>query len=258
MSVKKPRILFYDIETRPLMAWVWGSGKQFVSHKNFVKGHDRYDIICIGYAWSDTGESGILDWGFHSQESGPMIEEFTKMCDEADMVIGKNNKRFDDKHVNTLRMLKGLDGRPDLMTKVDDLETQMRKHFYLPSYSLDYFSNLLGFGGKDSVAFTDWINIVMKDKEKGLDSYKKMLDYCEKDVKDTMELWHAVEKHFKPKLNRSVMAQEVVCSNCGSKNIRKNGTRYYGQTLFQHYFCKDHGGYAGRAPIQKNRGKVRN
>ena len=43
--VKTPKILFYDIETSPLKAWVWGLGKQVLRHHQLVDGYKKYGII---------------------------------------------------------------------------------------------------------------------------------------------------------------------------------------------------------------------
>jgi len=245
MSNKKPKILFYDIETTPIQAWVWRTGKTVIRSNQLVKNKNTYDIICIGYAWLHSKESGVLHWNYKTQNSKKMIEEFTKMCDEADLIIGKNNKRFDDKHLNTLRLVHGLPGRPDLLSKVDDLETQIRKHFYLPSYTLDYVSGMFGLGGKHSVGFQDWIDIMEKNAN-GEKALAKMLRYCRKDVEDTKRLWKMLESHIQPKFNYSVESGLTCCKVCGSKNIRPNGSRTSPAGV-KHlkYYCNDHKGYAG-------------
>jgi hypothetical protein len=242
---KKPKILFYDIETTPLQAWVWRPGKQVVRHGQLVGGMESYEIICIGYAWLHSSESGCLTWDYKTQNSKKMIQQFTKMCDEADLIIGKNNRRFDDKHLNTLRLLHGLPGRPDLLSKVDDLESQIRRHFYLPSYTLDYVSKLFGFGGKTSMSFQDWIDIMEKNAN-GEKSFRKMVSYCKKDVQDTKKLWKALESHITPKFNHSVHTGKSVCKVCGSDNIRPNGsTRSPAGVKYVKYYCNDHKGHAG-------------
>lgn len=242
---KKPKILFYDIETTPLKAWVWRPGKQVVRHGQLVSGAESYEIICIGYAWLHSSESGCLTWDYKTQNSKKMIQQFTKMCDEADLVIGKNNRRFDDKHLNTLRLMHGLPGRPDLLSKVDDLESQIRRHFYLPSYTLDYASKLFGLGGKTSMNFQDWIDIMEKNAN-GEKSFKKMVSYCKKDVQDTKKLWKHLEAHISPKFNHSVHTGTPVCKVCGSTNIKKNGyTRSPAGVKYTKYYCNDHKGHAG-------------
>jgi hypothetical protein len=252
----KPKILFYDIETTPLQAWIWRPGKQVVRPGQLVEGSSRHDVICIAYEWMHTGVKGCLDWGYKQQNSKKMIQKFTELCDEADIIIGKNNKRFDDKHVNSLRLFHGLEGRPDLLTKVDDLETQMRRHFALASYGLDYFSAELGYGGKDNMCFQDWIDIVEKTKN-GKKAFKKMCKYCVKDVSDTVRIWKHCEKHMTPKYNHSAAVGDLVCATCGSDKVIKNGTRMQGTVRYQNYFCKEHGGYAGKKTINSKKDIIR-
>lgn len=249
MTTNKPKVLIYDIETTPLQAWIWSCGKQVVRPGQLVEGRASYDVICIGYEWLHSNERGVLDWGYKAQNSKKMVEKFTKLCDEADIVIGKNNRRFDDKHMNTLRWKHDLPGRPDLLSKVDDLETQIRRHFYLPSYGLDYISAQLGLGGKTPMCFQDWIDIV-DQTENGEKAFKKMLKYCLKDVRDTKKIYKYCEKHIQPKLNHSALHGKLTCKVCGSVDIRKNGiyTSSVG-TKYQQYYCKSHNGYAGKLSV---------
>ena len=246
----KPKILFYDIETSPLRAWVWRMGEQRIGQHQLDVAYDQYNIIALCYEWEHSSEKGQLDWGVTKKDSKKMVEKFTALCDEADIIIGKNNKRFDDKHLNTLRLIHDLPGRPDLMSKVDDLESQIRRHFYLPSFGLDYLSKMLGFGGKDNMCMQDWIDIVEGSPEVAEKSLKKMVKYCSKDVSDTKKMWKATSKHFQPKMNHSHFMNDLVCIHCGSRKIHKNGTRLLGKTLYQTYFCKEHGGYAGKVNLK--------
>lgn len=251
-NVVKPQILFYDIETSPLQAWVWGCGKQVVRHGQLVEKHDQYNIICITYCWNDGKPAKELHWDYDTQDSSKMIEEFDKIIQKADLTIGKNSDSFDVKHINTQRMLAGLPGMPEWSMYTDDLQKQMKKHFYLPSYSLDYFSHMLGLGGKIKMEFADWIHIVQKTPGYGRRAFKKMIDYGKKDVVDTRTLWNHCEKHFTPKFNAQTMQSGVLaCRNCGSDNLYANGTRYLGNTKYQQYRCRDHQGYAGRQAFNK-------
>ncbi len=232
----KAKILFYDLETKPLQAWLWSPGKQFVGHKQLVKEHSRYGIICATYCWNDGKPAKCIDWGYEEQNTAKVVEEFDKIINTADHIIGKNNRRFDDKMINAARMLEGLPANPGWMSTNDDLEQQMRRHFRLPSQSLDYISNQLGLGGKIKMEFQDWIDIVEKN-ENGLKSFNKMCKYGMKDVVDTRELWNKLQKYIAPKFD----AEIPCCSNCGSFNRKKTGFSYSASGAKQRYTCKDCG-----------------
>jgi len=242
----KQKILFYDIETTPLKAWVWRCGKQVVRHDQLTADRNMYDIICITYCWNDNKKAQSLDWGYTEQDSSQMIAQFDELIKSADVTIGKNSDRFDVKHINTRRLLSGISGMPDWTRYTDDLEKQMRKYFYLPSYSLDYFSSLLGFGGKIKMEFKDWIDIVEKSKD-GEIAFKKMIKYGKKDVEDTRAIWKFCLSHFEPKVK-----QFGNCPHCGVTEFFKNGTRTSGKTKYQRFDCKKCGGYVGRAPFKSN------
>ena len=243
----KVKILFYDIETTPLQAWVWRCGKQHIRHGQLVQNEfNQWQIICIAYAWNDNKPAKCLAWDYDTHDYSEVIEKFDKLVQQADITIGKNSDKFDVKHINTQRMLLGQEPMPDWALVTDDLEKQLRRHFVFPSHSLDYVSHLLGYGGKSPVEFQDWINIV-ENRNKA--SFNRMIKYCKKDVEDTRSIWNHVEPHVIPKFNYAAYYGDLRCSACGSTNITKNGTRMRGKTKYQRFQCNDHGGYAGMAPI---------
>lgn len=253
MIVRKPKILFYDIESTLLKAWIFDTGKQVIRHGQLVQGFDQFGIICIAYSWLGEDEIHTIDWGYEEQDSESVIQQFDKVVRQADHTIGKNSARFDVKMINSIRALKGLPGYPDWADSSDDLEQQMRKYFRLPSYSLDYISKQLGYGGKDKMEFDDWVNISEKN-ENGLTSFKKMIEYNIKDVEDTKNVWEDLSHHFDPKFNMNVFLDNregKCCKQCGSENIFKNGTKFRNLTKYQTYYCKDCGRYAGKSIISK-------
>lgn len=245
---KKPSILFYDIETRPLLAYIWRLGEQVVRYHQLASGGggDSYDIICISYAWNDGKPAKVIHWGYDKQDSTKVIREFDKIIKQADITIGKNSDRFDVKHINTQRLLHDLPPLPEWVDNTDDLEKQLRKYFIFPSMGLDYISKMLGLGGKVKMEFSDWVDIVEKKKKV---SFLKMCRYNKKDVEDTRALWNKIQPHVKPKLNMSTFYGDFRCRNCGSKDLKKAGTPRCGKTTYQAYFCKGHNGYAGRVVI---------
>lgn len=251
--LRKPKILFYDIETKPLQAWLWAPGKQYVGHKQLVKEYSRYGIICITYCWNDGQPAKVIDWGYEEQDTAKVVAEFDEIIKQADQTIGKNSDRFDTKVINACRMFAGLPGLPQWTKYTDDLEKQMRRYFRLPSQSLDYISHQLGLGGKIKMEFQDWIDICEKNED-GKASLAKMIKYGLKDVEDTRFLWNKLEEHFDPRWNQSTFeGGELICkhADCGSPLLKKDGTRVAGNTKYQQYTCTICGRYAGRCPLSK-------
>lgn len=229
---RRPKILFFDLETKPLQAWVWSPGKQYVGHKQLVKEHNRYGIICVTYCWNDGKPAQCIDWGYEEQDTAALVKEFDEVIKQADHIIGKNNKRFDDKMLNAARMFAGLPAMPEWAKYNDDLEQQMRRFFRMPSQSLDYISDQLGLGGKIKMEMQDWIDIVEKNPN-GQKALAKMIKYGKKDVVDTRTLWNKLSKYFEPRFNATIGS----CSNCGSFQRKKSGFNYSAAGRRQRYTC---------------------
>lgn len=248
---KKPRILFYDLETSPLKAWVWGCGEQYIRHGQLDKNHNMWGIICVTYCWNDGKPAKSIDWGYEEQDSARVIAEFDEIIKQADFTIGKNSDRFDVKMINSIRMLSNLPGMPEWTKYTDDLEKQMRKYFRLPSQSLDYISGQLGLGGKIKMEMQDWIDIVEKN-DNGKKSLAKMVKYGRKDVTDTRALWNRLCQHFEPKFNMSTFRDPLAvgCMHCASTNLLPRGRERFNKTSrWQEYRCGDCKSYAGRQTI---------
>lgn len=256
--MNKPKILFYDIETTPLKAYVWGLGKQVVRHNQLVDGFSQWGIICITYCWDDGKPAQCIDWGYEQQNTAWCITEFDKIINQADYVIGKNNKRFDDKMLNAARMFAGLPGMPEWIKYTDDLEQQMRRYFRLPSHSLDYISDQLGLGGKIKMEFQDWVHIVEKDPIYGKKCFNKMCKYGKKDVVDTRTIWNKLVEHFEPKFNvGTFLNRKLACKQCGSYDVHINKTgRVGGQVRYREYNCNSCNRYAGRISCNRDVGRL--
>lgn len=259
------KILVYDIETSLLPVYVFRLGKQVIRPAQLINKQDYTKIICASYGWAHEPLNKIktIGYGWHKRDSLQIVKVLDKHIKEADVVIGKNSTRFDNKHLNTIRWLEGGQASPEWIRHTDDVETQIRKYFNLPSYALDYLSQLRGFGGKTKMQFSDWEDIANKSNIK---SYYKMLKYCAKDVEDTIRLIRDVAPHVEWKHNVAAKGlvrpyklydyEHLACKHCGSANIRVNDTRVFGTGTYKLFHCRDHKGYAGRVRINIKTNKL--
>lgn len=287
-----PKVLIYDIETSLMLAYLFSLGKQRVNHSQLLASKSMWDIICINYCWNDGSAAKTIKWTPERGTAG-VIEDFDKIIDEADLIIGKNSDRFDAKMINAQRMFAGLPGKPYWTLGNDDLEKQMRKYFRLPSQSLDYISGQLGYGGKIKMEFSDWVaisqwmdvQVLASDPSLAFDAYaldavcnrffkddmgnilqrgekamNKMCKYGRKDVTDTRDVWNYCLQHFDPKFNMNAWLSPLdtpVCkhTDCGSSNIKKDGTRMQVSGRVQIYRCNDCGRQACKTSISSRTGK---
>lgn len=286
------KLLIYDIETTPLLAYIWRLGEQVVRHDQLFHTHSNYRITTLAYKWYGEKEVHVLTGTVKE-----IIEKFDEKVKEADVVLGKNSDRFDVKHVNTQRLLAGLPPMPYWMSISDDLEKQIRKYFMFPSFSLDYISKLFGTGGKSKMEFSDWVHIeeahilsLVSDRlkflklkiviqpilnavslalfgkaaskvlDEGEIALDKMASYNKKDVLDTEAALKKVLPHIQLKHNaaRNIAAtadkedDSPKCTACGSASIVRGKKVVIGNTRYQLFHCLDHNGYAGKATYYWN------
>lgn len=279
-------VLIYDIETTTIKADIFRLGEQRVTHKDLCKAHNITEIICITYIFNDGKPAKALHWGYGPETCAEMVDKFDKIIKEAQdnnyLIIGKNNKRFDDKHINTQRWLNGHDPLPDWTKYTDDLEKQIRKHFNLPSFALDYISELRGLGGKMPMEKSDWVNIVnykllmrlehalgyqindaasevlfKSDRatvvNMGILCFEKMIEYGCTDAQQTLDLVLDVMPYCEFKDNSVKYKGQMVCKvpTCKSSNLSKNGNRVLNGVVYKQFKC-EHGHYSGKARIKED------
>lgn len=232
--MRKPRVLFFDIETSPILAYIWRTGNKIsVDHSQIKKGQYT-KIICICYKFLGEREVHSLDFGLNKQDSSAMIEKFTKIIESADIVIGHNADEFDIKHLNSQRLILGQE--PINWPTSEDTLKQFRKYFAFPSYRLDYLSKTLVGAGKDKMYFQDWVDIIENKKATAL---AKMIRYCKKDVRRLEQIFSAASKFFTPKVHRGLLMgkEKTSCPHCGSDKVHSHGIRATLAAKYQRLKC---------------------
>lgn len=234
MGTQQPKILFFDVETCPVLAWIWRTGYNLTVTHEHIKAGQKFDIICVCWKWGHEKEVHALDWGIKKQDSTKMLEKFTKVVEEADIIVAHNGDKFDVRHINTQRLLHGQP--PIAWPTSEDTLKQFRKYFWLPSFKLDYISKMLGAGGKDRMCFQDWIDIVEGHKQDALD---KMIKYCKKDVRLLETAFNKASKFFKPKANVGLIlgTGRYACPRCGNAHTHKYGIRTLVANQYQRRQC---------------------
>src|SRR5882672_6357813 len=102
------KVLVLDIETAPLLVYVWGLKDQYVGLNQLAQ--DSH-IMAWSAKWLDEPASKIR---YHDQrhlKAGndlPILRPLWHLLDKADIVITQNGKAFDSKKINARFMLHGI------------------------------------------------------------------------------------------------------------------------------------------------------
>lgn len=170
-------ILVFDIETLPILAYVWGAWQQDLNVDGIVK-----DWCILSWSAKWLGDDKVISDILSSQEAierddSRLVKSFWKLLDRADVVITHNGREFDIKRVNTRFMYNGL--TPPSSYKNIDTLVAARSVFGMTMNKLDYISKYLELDRKIHTDFALWIKCDNGNKK----ALRKMRDYNMQDVK---------------------------------------------------------------------------
>ena len=102
---KKFKRLYFDIETSPNVVFSWNVGyKLNIDHKSILK---ERAIICICWKWEGESKVHYLTW--NKGDDKKMVQEFAKIINSADEVLGHNGDAYDIKWLRTRCIYHGVD-----------------------------------------------------------------------------------------------------------------------------------------------------
>lgn len=236
---KGPKILFMDIETAPMLAYVWALWDQNVGLNQIEK---DWHILSWAAKWEH--EKTVM---YQDQSDKPVIENdkeimkgMWKLLDEADIVVTQNGIKFDHRKINARFLEHGF--TPPSPFEVVDTYRIARKHFDLTSNKLEYMCDKFNVKYKKLtskhrkyIGFDLW-KACLKGVKK---AWAEMKRYNKYDVLALEELFHTLIK-WEPRINRSKYIDDITdgCFNCGSP-VKKDGHFYTSRGKYQRYRCKN-------------------
>jgi DNA polymerase III epsilon subunit-like protein len=139
-NVKGPKILFIDIETKPILAHVW---RLFDQNVGLNQIEEDWSILSYCAKWK--GSEDIIYDDLSNQEDfeddSRLLEGLWDLLNEADFVVGQNSKRFDVKKINARLVLNGYP-KPSTFRQIDTLEIA-KQQFGFTSNKLEYMTDKL-------------------------------------------------------------------------------------------------------------------
>jgi len=217
---KNPRLLVYDIETSRATFKAWWSGKTYNGVADMVQ---EPRIISIAWKWIGEDEVYHLTWDKdHSDED--MIREFMPIYNSADVIIGQNNDRFDNRWL-VARAIKF--GVPvNNYVRSFDIMKQMKRVARLPGYSMAFLTKYKGITNKQShEGIIMWKMIEDGTPEQQEEYLKKMVDYNIGDIVATEDMYHSFKPYFGSVTHMGVLLgkQRYSCPSCGSSHVDYHG-----------------------------------
>jgi uncharacterized protein YprB with RNaseH-like and TPR domain len=139
-SVVGPKVLFIDIELKPILAHVW---RLFDQNIGLNQIQEDWSILSYCAKWQ--GDDNVIYEDLEGQsdfeDDSVLLPGLWKLLNEADIVVGQNSKRFDIKKVNARLVLNGYP-KPSTFRQIDTLNIA-KQQFGFTSNKLEYMTKHL-------------------------------------------------------------------------------------------------------------------
>lgn len=238
------RIVSFDIESSPSLAWVWKRFKENISLDQVEA--DGY-VLCGAWKWLGERETHCVantdfDW-LNPTDDEKTVRELWKVFDEADIIIAHYGSKFDIPLMNARFVYYGLP--PPSPYKVIDTKEIAGKIFKFPSNKLEGLCRFFGLGSKMKTDFQLW-----KDCMSGKQSaWKKMVSYCKRDVVKLEKVYLKLRPYMHQHPNVALIGEltdKPHCPKCGSTHIQWRGKKVYRTStqIYSAFQCMKCGGWA--------------
>lgn len=239
--MSNPKILVLDIETAPILSYVW---KLFDNDVALNQIKSDWYVISWGAKWLDEPPSKLM---YKDQRHEKDIENdkallkgIWELLNEADIVITQNGVSFDSKKLNARFVMNGM--KPPHDYKHIDTYRIAKKHFAFTSNKLEYMADKLNTKYKKLKhdkfpGFELWKAVLAGDKQ----AWIEMERYNKHDVLSLEELYHKLIP-WDNSIDFNVYSDDhkTKCT-CGSYDTIKKGFTYTKLAKYQQYHCRSCG-----------------
>ncbi len=213
----QPKILFFDIETAGVNA--------LRSDLGFV--------ILIGYKWAHEKKAHVLkidEWNLHNFDDKKILQEFTTIFLEADLIVGHYASVFDRRFIQGRLLINGLPPIP--MTKMRDTCMIARSVANFSSNRLKHLANILKLPNRklDNNWPTAWFKVMQGDMK----ALHALGQYCIGDVLALEDLYNRLLPFDNAHIR---MHGKGKCRVCGSDKLQFRGFAYMGECKYRRYQC---------------------
>lgn len=219
----KPKILLIDIETAPVLAHVWR-----LFNNNTGLNQIQADWYMLSWSAKWLGEGEVFYDGLNEKKTFKtdiendieIVKSLWKLFDQADIIIGHNIKRFDDKKTKARFLKHGL--TPPSSYRMIDTLNIAKKEFALTSNKLDFLATFLGLKNKVShEGHTLWTRCMKGDKS----AWAIMKEYNIHDVVLLEEVYLRIRPWYQAHPNVAIYYNDYAmrCTTCGSDNVAITG-----------------------------------
>jgi len=241
-----PRILTLDIETAPIVAYVWSIWEQNVGLDQIKS---EWSILSYCAKWlgdpkliyEATGGRGAK----RVSDDSRLLKSLHKLLDEADIVVAQNGRQFDIKKINTRLVMAGY--KPYSPIKIVDTLEMAKRVMACTSNKLAWLSKHITktkkSEHKEFPGFELWLQCLADNPK----AWAEMKKYNQIDVLATEELYLTLRPWTPNQPNLAIYNVEhdgMACPKCKSTKLQKRGTEVSQQSKWHRLKCTSCGGWS--------------
>lgn len=241
MKNNKPKILVLDIETAPVLGYVWQLWENNLG-LNQIK-HDWF-LLSFAAKWlgDPPGKVIYMDQSKAKdvENDRKLLDKLWELLDSCDIVLTQNGKKFDIKKIQARFLLNGM--KPTSSFRQLDTLVIAKKHFALTSNKLEYMTSKLctkykKLSHKLYPGFELWSQCLKGNQS----AWKEMKKYNIHDILSLEELYTKLSP-WDNSINFNIYneSESHMCT-CGSEDFKRNGYAYTSTGKFQRHKCLECG-----------------
>ncbi len=236
-----PNVLVFDIETSPLMAYVWQS-QVWNAQISLDKVISEWFMLTWSAKWLFSNKimsARLTGKEAKDEDDSRIVKEFWSLLDEADIVIAHNGDRFDVPNMNTRFLVNGLS--PTSPYQSIDTVKIARRQFGFTHNNLNALARVFGFEAKIDTDFELWKRCLDGNEE----ALKYMETYNIHDVELLEEVYMKLRPWVKshPSLALYSEIEDQMCPNCGNTELEQDGHYYTSVGKYRTHKCNKCGSY---------------
>lgn len=237
-----PRILVFDIETSPLISAHWSPWNVNIHDNQIIRDWHMLSYSCK-WLYEEEIYGGVLTPEEAIRGDDKRIsKELWRFVDEADIIIGYNSIKFDEKKMMTRFIQHGLN--PPSPFRSIDLYRAVKSRFGFTYNKMDYVNKVLKLKMKMPHSGMElWLDCINGK----LSALIEMLEYNKVDVEITEYLYTRLLKWIPnhPNIGLYYNGDFAVCHKCGSSELREiPGKKITNASVFTVYKCDDCGSFS--------------
>lgn len=220
----KSKALILDIETSPLLAYIWELGEQSIALNQI---HTDWYIMAWSAKWLGDPANKTIYYDLRNHKKGddkPILKPLWNLLNETDIVITQNGQKFDSRKINARFMLHGMTP-PKPYQHIDTY--RLVKHVAdFTSNKLEYLTSKLCKDHKKVTHFKfPGLKLWIECLKGNLEAWDEMKFYNIKDVLSTEELYLKIKAWAPQSMPKLYPLTKGIdrCHTCGYTGQMREG-----------------------------------